>query len=166
MTEHVVRPYIAANDGDHLWALKSRFERELGTGGGSEKSHAYDAKLDEEYRRRYLAWVKRCVDGETCIFVADAQDGPRRLDGYIFMLPEQLAFVWDAAVINEIFVRSEYRDTGLADRLLIRGLEHARKQALPLDRVVLDVDRTNSRARAFYARHGFEHWGEMVAHPL
>jgi ribosomal protein S18 acetylase RimI-like enzyme len=28
------------------------------------------------------------------------------------------------------------------------------------------VDRENDRARAFYDRHGFEHWGEMVARKL
>jgi ribosomal protein S18 acetylase RimI-like enzyme len=31
---------------------------------------------------------------------------------------------------------------------------------------VLDVDRGNDRAKAFYDRYGFEHWGEMVARSL
>ena len=43
------------------------------------------------------------------------------------------------------------------------ALAHAHEQDLPLDRVVLDVDRENERARAFYERHGFDHWGEMVS---
>jgi len=42
----------------------------------------------------------------------------------------------------------------------------ARQQDLPLDRLVLDVDRENGRARAFYERHGFDHWGEVVARQL
>ena len=42
----------------------------------------------------------------------------------------------------------------------------ARKQELPLKRLVLDVDPENTRARAFYDRHGFEPWGEMVAKKL
>jgi GNAT superfamily N-acetyltransferase len=82
------------------------------------------------------------------------------------MLPERLAMVWDAAVVNEVYVCASRRGSGLADALFERGLDHAREQSLPLDRVVLDVDRENSRARAFYARHGFEHWGEMVARDL
>jgi ribosomal protein S18 acetylase RimI-like enzyme len=32
--------------------------------------------------------------------------------------------------------------------------------------MVLDVDPNNDRAKAFYERHGFEPWGEMVARSL
>jgi RimJ/RimL family protein N-acetyltransferase len=46
------------------------------------------------------------------------------------------------------------------------ALDCARAQDPPLDRLVLDVDRENDRARAFYDRWGFEHWGEMIARPL
>jgi len=70
-----------------------------------------------------------------------------------------MAFVWDAAVLNEIYVRSEYRGTGVADDLMDAALAFAREQTLPLDRLVLDVDRENERARRFYDRHGFAHWG-------
>jgi len=45
-------------------------------------------------------------------------------------------------------------------------LSVARDQSLPLDRLVLDVDPDNERARAFYDRWGFEPWGEMVAREL
>jgi ribosomal protein S18 acetylase RimI-like enzyme len=74
--------------------------------------------------------------------------------------------VWDAAVVNEVYVRVGRRGSGLADALFERGLQHARDQSLPMDRVVLDVDRENRRARAFYDRHGFDHWAEMVAREL
>jgi GNAT superfamily N-acetyltransferase len=110
------------------------------------------------------------VADEACVFVVDsghadegAADG---LDGYLFLLPERLAFVWDAAVLNEVYVRPERRGTGLADALMERAVAHARGQDLPLDRLVLDVDRENERARSFYDRHGFAHWGEMVARDL
>ncbi len=46
------------------------------------------------------------------------------------------------------------------------ALALARDQDLPLDRIVLDVDPANERARAFYDRHGFESWGELVARDL
>jgi ribosomal protein S18 acetylase RimI-like enzyme len=46
------------------------------------------------------------------------------------------------------------------------AIDCARGQDLPLDRMVLDVDRENDRAQAFYDRYGFEHWGEMVARDL
>lgn len=93
-------------------------------------------------------------------------DEDPELAGYVFVLPQQLAMIWDAAVLNEIYVRPEYRGTRLADDLMDAAVAVAEEQDLPLDRLVLDVDRENDRARAFYDRHGFEHWGEMVAREL
>jgi ribosomal protein S18 acetylase RimI-like enzyme len=164
-------------DAGDLWALKRGFELGLGTGtGGDGKAERYEAKLTDDYRERYLAWVARCVDEEPgCVLVADAGgvDGEGTGDGdtgdlvgYAFVLPTSLAFVWDAAVLNELYVAPEFRGTGVADDLMGAALAHARGQDLPLDRMVLDVDRSNDRARAFYQRYGFEHWGEMVAREL
>ena len=169
MTE--VRAYDPERDREGLWALKRAFELELGAGGGEEKATTYEGKLDSTYRERYLAWVDRCAADENCVLVADAGadasgTGDRDLGGYLFLLPERLAFVWDAAVVNEVYVRPDRRGTGLADELMERAVEHAREQDLPLDRLVLDVDHENERARAFYDRYGFVHWGEMVARDL
>lgn len=158
-----VRPYDADRDRAGLWALKRAFELELG-GAGEAKRAAYASKLTDAYRDRYLDWVGRCVsESPACVTVADAGD---ELVGYAFLLPESLAMVWDAAVLNEIYVETEVRGTGLADRLLEAVLSVAESQSLPMDRVVLDVAPTNDRARAFYARHGFEPWGELVAREL
>lgn len=159
-----VRPYDADRDADALWSLKRAFELGLGAGtGGDEKETKYEGKLTESYRERYLDWVDRCVrDEPRCVTVAD--DG--ELAGYVFVLPSSLSMIWDAAVLNELYVREEYRGTGVADELMDSAVELAREQDLPLDRLVLDVDRSNERAKAFYERHGFEHWGEMVAREL
>ena len=168
----------ASTDASGLWRLKRAFELELGAGtGGEDKAAAYADKLTPRYRKRWLAWVRRCVAEEPgCVVVADAggsgeagSDGagtPAGLVGYAFVLPESLAFVWDAAVLNEIYVADDRRGTGVADALVNAATEHARAQDLPLDRLVLDVDPENDRARAFYRRHGFEPWGEMVATEL
>ena len=165
-------------DASGLWRLKRAFELELGTGtGGEGKAAAYADKLTPRYRERWLAWVRRCVAEEPgCVVVADAGAGGEAGDagaealsglvGYTFVLPESLAFVWDAAVLNEIYVADDRRGTGVADALLGAATEHARGQDLPLDRLVLDVDPGNDRARAFYRRHGFAPWGEMVATEL
>ncbi|MEF8886439.1 MAG: GNAT family N-acetyltransferase, partial [Haloarculaceae archaeon] len=88
------------------------------------------------------------------------------LAGYVFVLPESLTYIWDAAVVNELFVRDSYRGTGLADDLMEAALVVAREQDTPLERVVLDVDPDNERARAFYDRWGFEPWGEILARSL
>ncbi|MFC7068143.1 GNAT family N-acetyltransferase [Halobaculum lipolyticum] len=178
-----IRPYDPA-DADALWACKRGFETGLGDGtGDDEKAATYEAKLTDDYRQRWLAWVDRCVDEQAATVTvaslgdgagdSDAvddgepvEDGIDTLAGYVFVLPESLSFVWDAAVLNEIYVAPEFRGTGVADALLEAALATAREQDLPLDRMVLDVDGENDRAKAFYERHGFDRWGELVARDL
>lgn len=160
-----VRPYDPGRDREALWGLKRAFERGLGTGtGGDEKAERYERKLTDAYRERYLNWVEECVAREPrCVTMA--VDGADAV-GYVFVLPERLAMIWDAAVLNELYVAEPHRGTGVADDLMRRAFAVARDQTLPLDRIVLDVDPANERARAFYRHHGFEPWGEMVAAEL
>ncbi|PSP74079.1 GNAT family N-acetyltransferase [Halobacteriales archaeon QS_3_64_16] len=171
-----VRAY-EQRDGPALWELKERFERELGALGGEEKSTDYDGKLTAEYRERYIEWVDRCNECDPgCVLLAESEDEPSAtntenepvtsLAGYAFVLPADLSLIWDAAVLNELYVREGDRGEGVADALLEGALDHARGQDLPLDRIVLDVDGGNDRAGAFYRRHGFSNWGEMVAREL
>jgi ribosomal protein S18 acetylase RimI-like enzyme len=177
--EVTIRPYDAEGDKSALWALKREFELALGSGtGGDDKAAVYAEKLTPRYRDRWLAWVDRCVDDDPgCVVVAepslggesgkdDGEPAATEPVGYAFLLPEALSFIWDAAVLNEIYVAPDCRGTGVADSLLDAAVEQARAQDLPLDRLVLDVDAENERAAAFYRRHGFEPWGEMVAREL
>jgi len=175
----MVRPY-RESDADAFWALKRGFERGLGTETGDDgKATKYEAKLDDTYRHEYLDWVGRCVaENEQAVQVAEREGGERASDGhgdaadrsdlvgYVFVLPASLSYIWDAAVLNEVYVAPAWRGTDVADSLLEAALSVAREQDLPMDRIVLDVDRENDRARAFYERWGFEHWGEMVAREL
>ncbi|SDF52315.1 Acetyltransferase (GNAT) family protein [Halorubrum xinjiangense] len=184
-----IRPYDPDRDTAGLYDLKLAFERGLGENtGGDGKAAAYEGKLTDAYRERWLDWVDRCVDDDPrCVTVAveegaaeecaaeERDDGneaeagaadPEAVVGYAFVLPERTAMIWDAAVLNELYVALEYRGTGVADDLMDAALALAADQDLPLDRMVLDVDAANERARAFYDRHGFEPWGEMVARPL
>ena len=162
-----VRSYQTA-DAETLWEMKRAFETGLGAAGGDEKAARYDEKLTDEYRTRWLGWVEGCVgENRRTVLLGEVETGEEPVvGGYAFLLPESLAFVWDAAVLNELFVWPRFRGTGLADQLVAEATAVARRQELPLDRLVLDVDRENDRARAFYDRHGFDHWGEMVARPL
>lgn len=157
----MVRPYQSSDD-DELWELKRSFELGLGTStGDAEKENTYKGKLGKTYRAEYLAWVQRCVEeSPRAVQVAEGDD---TLVGYVFVLPESLAYIWDSAVLNEIYVTEDCRGSGVADDLMESALALAREQSLPLDRLVLDVDRKNERAQAFYERWGFEQWGEMVA---
>ncbi len=164
----MVSPY-RERDREPLWDLKRGFERALGGGtGGDSKQARYEGKLDADYREGYLDWVERCVSEERRAVQVTGREGGAgaSLSGYVFVLPESLTYVWDAAVVNEVFVREPHRGTGVADDLLEAALTVAREQDTPLDRVVLDVDPDNERARAFYDRWGFEPWGELVAREL
>ena len=159
-----IRPYEPGDEAG-LWDCKRAFELGLGAGtGGDEKETKYEGKLDETYRAEWFEWVERCVGSDPrCVTVAVA-DGD--VTGYVFVLPESHRFIWDSAVLNELYVAPERRGTGVADDLMAAAVELAREQDLPLDRLVLDVDRENDRAQAFYERHGFDHWGEMVAREI
>lgn len=174
-----LRPYDPAVDRAALWTVKTDFEMALGAAGGEAKAMRYADKLTEAYRERWLAWVDRCVaDRAACVTVAEVQDGDAGaseaerdrcegdLVGYVSVLPERLAFFWDAAVVNELYVAPAHRGTGVADDLLSAAVDVARRQDLPLDRLLLDVDPDDARAAAFYERHGFEPWGEILARPL
>ncbi|SEH49391.1 Ribosomal protein S18 acetylase RimI [Halopenitus malekzadehii] len=187
-----IRPYDPDDPDDvaALWTHKQAFERGLGAEtGGEEKATAYEAKITDSYRAEWLEWVERCVAAEErCVTVADAGDGYEAenagdesengtigdegegeddgIVGYVFVLPETHRFIWDAAVLNEIFVAPAYRGEGVADDLMDAALALATDQDLPIDRLILDVDPDNERARRFYDRHGFEAWGELVARPL
>ena len=177
-TDPTLRPFDPDDAADRraLWELKRSFETDLAAGtGGEEKAERYDAKLTDEYRRRWLAWVDRCVaDEPRCVTFAEVDssndgavgDGDPGPVGYVFVLPEELSFVWDAAVVNELYVAPDHRGTGVADALLEGAVDLAREQDLPLDRLLLDVDPENERAYDFYSRHGFEPWGEVVAREL
>jgi ribosomal protein S18 acetylase RimI-like enzyme len=158
------RAYRSA-DAEALWELKQGFERGLGEETGSqEKTEQYRDKLDEAYRADYLEWVDRCVAEQPRSVQVAVRDGT--VIGYVFVLPESLAYIWDAAVLNEIFVHPDYRGTGVGDELMEAAISLGREQDLPLDRMVLDVDRANRRAQAFYERYGFTYWGEMQSREL
>lgn len=160
----MIRRYRPESDAEALWTLKKQFELGLGaTTGTEDKETAYRAKIDDEYRDRYLEWAAECVHTEDCIVLAEMDES---VVGYAFVLPEDLAMIWDAAVLNELFVAESHRGTDVASGLMEAVLAIAENQSLPMDRIVLDVDPENARARAFYERHGFEPWGEMVAREL
>ena len=152
-------------DARDLWELKQGFERGLGEGtGDEEKAETYAEKLTSAYRERYLDWVDRCTTETPRSVQVVEREGA--LVGYVFVLPESLSHIWDGAVINELYVEPSARGAGVGTELMEGALAVAREQDLPLDRVLLDVDRQNERARGLYDAFGFDHWGEMLARDL
>ncbi|MFB6267235.1 MAG: N-acetyltransferase family protein [Halodesulfurarchaeum sp.] len=166
----MIRPY-EPGDREGLWRLKRAFELAVagsgdddGPGSADGKEAAYREKLSDDYRRAYLEWVERCTAESSQTVQLAEQDG--EIQGYVFVLPESLSYIWDAAVLNELFVAEGQRGTGIADDLMEAALAIARSQDTPMDRIVLDVDPENDRARAFYERWGFEPWGMMRSREL
>jgi Acetyltransferases len=175
-----VRPYEQSSHEEKLWDCKQAFERELGAKtGDSEKADIYNSKLTTTYHNRWLEWVSHCAALDPgCIAVATVDDCTQthssnkkatEVDGYAgyaFLLPGLFGFIWDAAVLNELYVVPSYRGEGVADALFEVILATAREQTLPVNRLVLDVDPENERARKFYDRHGCNRWGEMLTRSL
>ena len=60
----------------------------------------------------------------------------------------------DRLVVGDLWVRSSYRGTGVADKLIERAGREARESGCA--ELALDVDVDNERALAFYDRLGFE----------
>ena len=159
-----VRPY-EQSDADALWDLKRAFERELGS-KDDEKATKYENKLTDEYRERYLSWVTDCVERDPGCLVVTEDESDNEIIGYAFVLPEDFAFIWDAAVLNELYLEPDFRGTDVATTLVTDAFDHARTQSLPLNRILLDVDPENERARAFYEKIGFEPWAGMIGRDL
>lgn len=153
------------SDADSLWELKRAFEKELGA-KDDEKATKYENKLTGEYRERYLSWVADCVERDPDCLVVAEEESTSALVGYAFVLPEDFAFIWDAAVLNELYLEPDYRGADVATALVTDAFDHARAQSLPLDRILLDVDFENERARAFYEKLGFEPWAKMIGRDL
>ena len=66
-TDPTLRPYDPGADRDALWSLKRAFETGLGAAGDEAKAATYESKLTDEYRRRWLAWVDRCIADEQSV---------------------------------------------------------------------------------------------------
>lgn len=159
-----VRPLDHPAEAAALWSLKTAFETGLGASGDADKTAAYRDKLTGEYEQNYLDWVGDCLEANAdCIQVADAGE---ELVGYVFVLPASLAYIWDGAVLNELYVDPDHRGGEVADALFEAALSVVDDQDLPMDRILLDVDPDNERARHFYDRHGFEPWGDLLARDL
>ena len=99
-------------------------------------------------------WI--AVDGASDP-LADLAETDGTFAGYLLGVVEAAPSVFDCSdrfVIGDVYVASSYRGTGLADRLVGRAADQAREDGC--SELALDVDLSNERARAFYAKLGFE----------
>lgn len=151
--EAAVRRYL-----EELWIP---YNRELETiVDGFALADDVDLVAEElEYRlarhdaETYHAWV--AVDG------GDDSDSPATTDGklagFVTTEVDESSTVFDRPdrlTVCDIYVREQYRGTGLAQELIARARRRARQRGC--DDLRLEVDVENERAISFYDSLGFE----------
>lgn len=119
-----------------------------------------DFRLDRLASEGYRAWVAveadadgRPGDGDP---FADADAGAD-LAGFVTVEVDEAPTVFDRPDrlrVGDVYVREQYRGTGLARDLIERAADRARDAGCA--QLVLDVDADNERANAFYEKLGFE----------
>jgi ribosomal protein S18 acetylase RimI-like enzyme len=100
----------------------------------------------------YAAWI---TDPDVCIWIAETQTAAPA--GYLVLIPATLPIgspePGDVEVLR-IYVLSRYQHTGLGHALMQHAIAEARARAAP--RLILGVNKDNTKALAFYARQGFK----------
>ena len=115
-------------------------------------------RLDRLDSEDYRAWV--AVDGDGTDTASEASPlvtTDSDLVGFVTTDVDGSPSVFDRPdrlVVGDVYVREEYRGTGLAAELVERATERARE--VDCDELALDVDADNERALAFYEKLGFE----------
>lgn len=108
-------------------------------------THADWAALSEaEWRQRMSGPIMLALQG----------DSPVGIMGLIRQNGERRAH---RASLIMVYLRANLRGTGLADRLLRAVIDHAARSGIT--QIELTVSAGNSRAAAFYRRHGFRQTG-------
>ena len=119
-------------------------------------------RLEDEGNRGWVA-VSGADDAEVDPATAPVADPALELTGLLLTSVDECPDPFDRPdrlVVGEIYVTEPHRGTGLADRLMDRAAADAREQGC--GEIRLDVDVDNERARAFYAKHGFEPYREQL----
>lgn len=112
----------------------------------------YEQPSDPALARRFVA--ERLDRGEAIVFVAPSADG-HGLDGFCLMYPSFCSVVtrpirW----FNDLFVRPEARDRGLAGALMQAAEDDSRLAGCA--RLDLQTAHTNLRAQGLYESRGWQ----------
>lgn len=143
-----------------LQASDWRLLREVRLEMLSDTPMAYVESLAAARRQTDTQWQERAatMSGDSSItLVADDGTDDSRIRGLMRVVikqPQDPSHPRQAMLIS-VYVAPEHRGLGLADRLLDEACAVARTE-LGAGVIELGVHEDNARARAFYARHGFE----------
>lgn len=130
---------------------------------------AYVESLEAARRQTDTQWQERAaaMAGDSSVtLVADAGTEGSRISGLMRVVvkePQDPQKPLQAMLIS-VYVAPEHRGLGLADELLHEACETARTD-LAAGILELGVHEDNSRALAFYRRHGFSTTGASRPYP-
>lgn len=117
---------------------------------------AFGSDLADEQQRPLEHW-QRLIDPANphkATIMAEVQG---QLVGMLVIVAEQGRKVLHTAHIYSVYLQPAWRGQGIADALLSDGIAWARSTALR--QIKLSVVANNTRALAFYLRHGFRVYG-------
>ena len=122
-----------------------------------DRIHANDTN-----RARFLQFVNEKAGHGNVIVAADAGEGGDELIGYIVFdtVPVVMELKYLEAAILDIYVRDEYRGTGVGKMLMDKALEDIRQTGFA--HVRLQVYANNEYAAEFYERLGFKRYIDIL----
>jgi ribosomal protein S18 acetylase RimI-like enzyme len=135
----------------------------------SDTPMAYVESLAAARRQTDTQWQERAAtmsgDSSITLVADDGTDGSRisGLMRVVIKQPQDPAQARQAMLIS-VYVAPEHRGLGLADQLLDEACAVACAE-LGTGVIELGVHEDNARAKAFYARHGFEVTGDTRPYP-
>ena len=129
------------------------------------------SKIFDEYRQFYgresdldgaHAFLKdRIHHGESTILLATDTDG--RVAGFTQLYPGfSSVSMGRILILNDLFIRPEYRGRGIAQKLIQSGIDFARESGTI--RLSLSTARTNSSAQALYEKLGWKKEEEFTSY--
>lgn len=136
----------------------------------SDTPMAYVESLAAAQRQTDTQWQERAAtmsgDSSVTLVADDGTDGSRirGLMRVVIKQPQDPSQARQAMLIS-VYVAPEHRGLGLADQLLEEACAVAGAE-LGAGVIELEVHEDNARAKAFYARHGFEFTGATRPYPL
>lgn len=135
----------------------------------SDTPMAYVESLAAARRQTDSQWQERAAamssDSSITLVADDGADGSRisGLMRVVIKQPQDPSQARQAMLIS-VYVAPEHRGLGLADQLLDEACSVAGAE-LGAGVIELGVHEDNARAKAFYARHGFEATGDARPYP-
>jgi GNAT superfamily N-acetyltransferase len=109
----------------------------------------------QAFLRTAQSWLEGSIanigPGQAVLLAFDAQE---RCAGFVCVQAKQHFTGYDHAYVGELVVAADVEGTGIGGALLLAAEQWARDKGFA--HIALDTGAHNTRARGFYAHHGYE----------